>query len=78
MHTTTMTIIRIHPKDNVAIAVTDLPVGAIHTEDSTTITLRENIRRGHKLALAPISAGEIVIKYGFPIGRATCNIQPGE
>lgn len=34
--------------------------------------------RGHKVALRNIAAGEEVIKYGFPIGRATKDIAEGE
>lgn len=34
--------------------------------------------RGHKVALRPIAKGEEVIKYGFPIGRATQDIAEGE
>jgi len=33
---------------------------------------------GHKYALRPIAAGEQVVKYGMPIGHATCPIAPGE
>lgn len=33
---------------------------------------------GHKYALTPITVGENVIKYGFPIGHATQNIAVGE
>ena len=33
---------------------------------------------GHKYALVPIKAGENVIKYGSPIGHATCDIATGE
>ena len=33
---------------------------------------------GHKYALCAIRAGENVIKYGMPIGHATCDIAPGE
>jgi altronate hydrolase len=33
---------------------------------------------GQKYALAPIAAGENVIKYGFPIGHATQDIAAGE
>ena len=33
---------------------------------------------GHKYALRAIRAGENVIKYGMPIGHATCDIAPGE
>ena len=33
---------------------------------------------GHKVALRDIAAGENVIKYGFSIGHATCDIKKGE
>ena len=33
---------------------------------------------GHKYALRDIKAGENVVKYGSPIGHATCNISVGE
>ena len=33
---------------------------------------------GHKYALREIAVGEDVVKYGMPIGHATCTIRPGE
>ena len=32
---------------------------------------------GHKYALRDIAAGENIVKYGMPIGRATCAIAKG-
>lgn len=58
-----MRSIRINPRDNVAVALEDLS---------------PEIRAGHKIALAGIRAGENIIKYGMPIGRATRDIQAGE
>ena len=37
-----------------------------------------NLETGHKTALVDIKAGENVIKYGCPIGHATCDIKAGE
>ena len=37
-----------------------------------------NLEDGHKYALRDISAGEDIIKYGNPIGHATCDIKKGE
>ena len=45
----------------------------IHKNDN--VEVREN---GHKYAIKPISKGENVIKYGSPIGHATCDIAEGE
>ena len=33
---------------------------------------------GHKYAIKPIKAGENVVKYGMPIGHATCDIAVGD
>ncbi|MBQ8840233.1 MAG: altronate dehydratase [Clostridia bacterium] len=45
----------------------------IHPNDN--VEIREN---GHKYALTKIKKGQDVIKYGFPIGIATCDIDIGE
>lgn len=37
-----------------------------------------NLTDGHKYALCEIKSGENIIKYGFPIGHATKDIQKGE
>ena len=37
-----------------------------------------NLADGHKYALVDIKQGENVIKYGNPIGHATCDIKAGE
>ena len=37
-----------------------------------------NLKDGHKYAISDIKAGENIIKYGCPIGHATCDIKAGE
>lgn len=66
--------IKIHPTDNVAVALKALPAG---TEFEGTTALQE-IPQGHKMALCAIGEGQQVIKYGFSIGHATGPIAPGE
>ena len=46
--------------------------------EGASVTTREDIPQGHKLALTAIPAGADVIKYGYPIGRARTEIQPGQ
>ncbi len=64
----------IHPKDNVAVALHPMRAG---TEFEGIVSLEE-IPQGHKMALHAIKAGEMIYKYGFAIGHATANIQPGQ
>jgi altronate hydrolase len=67
-------VFQIDPRDSVATALRDLEAG----EEVLGLTLAEPIAKGHKLAVRAIAAGEPVLKFGFPIGRATCAIGPGE
>ena len=69
--------IKIHPSDQVAVALTALPAGTSIETDGANILLLEDIPQGHKFALVPISKGEPVSKYGSSIGIAKENIPQG-
>lgn len=72
-------VLRLHPHDNVAVALADLPAGAtVAFDDGPPLTLRDAVPFGHKVALAAVAPGEPVIKYGEIIGLATQSIAPGE
>lgn len=60
--------IKIHPADKVAVALCPLKAGANISIDHKDLVLLEDIPQGHKFALEDLSAGESVIKYGYPIG----------
>jgi len=72
-------LLRLHPNDNVAVALADLLTGAtVTTDDGPPLTLRDAVPFGHKVALTAIAAGEPVVKYGETIGLATQPIAPGD
>ncbi|MCG8156514.1 altronate dehydratase [Brenneria goodwinii] len=70
--------IKIHSLDNVAVALRDLEQGETVSVGNQTVTLRQNVARGHKFALEVIAPGGMIIKYGLPIGHALAAIAPGE
>lgn len=70
-------IIKIHPNDNVAVALKPITAGAVITAGAETVTTIEEIPQGHKFAVRPIKEGEEIIKYGFRIGYAKENIKEG-
>lgn len=72
-----MNVIRLHPRDNVAVALEDVAQGQALTVDGIELTAAGNVQRGHKIALAPIPAGEKIIKYGCAIGLAKEDIPAG-
>ena len=70
--------IQIQAQDNVAVALQNLSAGTvIHLADKEII-LKQDIPRGHKFAVKDIAAQENIIKYGYPIGHATCDIASGD
>ncbi len=73
-----MELIRIHPKDNVGVAVRVLAPGQALAAGATAVVTRQPIPAGHKVALFPIAAGEDVVKYGYPIGKARADIAAGD
>lgn len=73
-----MTLLQINPQDNVAVALHPMKAGDSLTAGSVEVTAEQDIVTGHKIALRAIAKGEKIVKYGFPIGFATEDIQPGQ
>lgn len=71
-------LIRINPQDCVAVALSPVGKGETLTVDGITVTALADIPAGHKIALRDLRRGEPVIKYGYPIGAATRDVEKGE
>lgn len=67
----------VEPSDNVAVVIQDVNEGDIVETGKVCIKARECIKQGHKIALVDIKKGDMVKKYGVPIGRAIINIKCG-
>jgi (2R)-sulfolactate sulfo-lyase subunit alpha len=73
------------PRDSVAVVVVEgvkagmEMQGWIMDDDRlTTLTARQDIPIGHKVALRDMSHGETVVKYGIDMGRVIAPIAAGE
>ena len=71
-------VMRLSPRDNVAVALRPLKSGETVTLDGATIKIGRHIAVGHKFAARAIDKGEIILKYNCPIGTAISRIAPGE
>ena len=69
--------IRIHAKDNVAVALTPLSKGEECVFGDLKVVLKEDVEQGHKFTLRDIAKDEDIIKYGTPIGHATEDVASG-
>ena len=71
-------IIQVHSDDNVAVALEDLVKGATITINDLDVVLNEDVGRGHKIALASLTKGQQIFKYGYSIGTITNDITVGD
>lgn len=70
-------IITVHPKDSVVVAVRTMPAGTVVELGTHIVTALHEVPAGHKMAVRDHAAGDVVIKYGMPIGTATEPIAAG-
>ena len=71
-------VLILNPADNIAICLTDMQAGQELAQDNLTLTIKQSIPRGHKVATADIKKGDGIIKYGERMGHATKDITRGE
>lgn len=70
--------LRIHPSDNVAVALEAAEAGETVTAGGTAVAARDAVPFSHKIAIEEIAAGGPVRKYGVAVAFATRAIVPGE
>ena len=73
-----MVAIRLSPLDNIVVLARSVGAGEPIEVEGRSVTVRKPLGLGHKVALLQIARGENILKYGVPIGSATCDIEPGE
>lgn len=70
---------RLSPADNVATVLRAIAAGEeVRLGGGDRLWARDAVPLCHKIALRPIGAGEVVLKYGHPIGIATGPVEIGQ
>jgi len=70
-------ILKVHPKDNVIVALQDLQAGQVVELNGVTYTVQENIKAKHKFFENDMRAGDAVIMYGVLVGKAQNDLSKG-
>ena len=70
-------VLKIHPNDNVIVALTDLFKGETITLDGQSYTLTENIAAKHKFAMYDFEVGSEIKMYDVLVGKANQPILKG-
>ena len=72
-----MEYIKIHTKDNVLVALQDLPAGTVLQYNGSSLVLHDQVNAKHKIFVADMNPGDEVIMYGVLVGKATSFIPKG-
>ena len=71
-------ILRIHSRDNIIVALTNLSKGDIVELNGVSISLVSDVKAKHKFAMRNFAVGEEIYMYGVVVGKAKNKIGKGE
>jgi altronate hydrolase len=69
--------LKVHPKDNVLVALVDLHQGELIIDGDETYELKDNVPAKHKFVLQDLSPGDQIIMYGVLVGKAQLFVERG-
>ena len=70
-------VVKMHPNDNVLVALTDLNKGESVVFEGQTFLLQDRIKAKHKFYTSDLSTGDEVIMYGVLVGKVQNNVLQG-
>ncbi len=68
---------KVHPDDNVLVALTDLSKGEAVNFNGEAFILQDNIPAKHKFVTTDLNTGDVVVMYGVMVGKAQSAIPKG-
>lgn len=70
-------VLKVHPKDNVLVALTSLSNGVVVSYNGEEFTMKEDIPAKHKFFTQDMKTGDAIIMYGVLVGKAQLDIAKG-
>src|SRR5580692_9131793 len=70
-------VLKVHPADNVLVALTNLEKGALVSFEGEEYRIAENIKAKHKFATVDLAPGDSIMMYGVLVGKAQQQIKRG-
>ncbi|RYE18474.1 MAG: altronate dehydratase, partial [Sphingobacteriaceae bacterium] len=70
-------VLKVHPQDNVIVALTDLPQGTVINHDDKTYITTDNVQAKHKFAAQNFNPNDDITMYGVLVGKAQNFIPAG-
>ncbi|MFT3844180.1 MAG: altronate dehydratase family protein [Lacibacter sp.] len=72
------TVLKVHPSDNVLVALKDMVKGDTVTWQNDTVLMQEDVAGKHKIFLHDLKPGDKIIMYGVTVGTAAVEVHRGE
>src|SRR5262245_24588568 len=69
--------LKIHPDDNVLVALKNLPSGTTIPFGNDTVILQQDVNAKHKFFINDMNIGDEVIMYGTLVGRVQSKLLKG-
>ena len=70
-------VLKVHPKDNVIVALRDLEKGEIIAFEGSEYEMQEKVQAKHKFYTEDLSKGSEVIMYGVLVGKVQYDVKKG-
>src|ERR1700748_969281 len=70
-------VLKVHPADNVLVALVNLEKGRVVPFEGQEYTIQETVKAKHKFAIVDLAAGDSIIMYGVLVGKAQQPIKKG-
>lgn len=70
-------VVRLDPKDNVLVALTDLEKGKTISFEGASFLMQETIKAKHKIYMSDFQMGDEIYMYGVLVGKVQCNVAKG-
>lgn len=70
-------VLKIHPKDNVLVALTNLKKGEVIEHDGNSYTLVDDVDAKHKFFINDMKAGDSIYMYGVLVGKLQFDVPGG-
>ena len=64
-------MLRIHTKDNVIVALTDLSKGDVISYEGNEYVLKTDVPAKHKFVVTDLNEGDLIYMYGVLVGATT-------
>ncbi|SCY41540.1 altronate hydrolase [Nonlabens sp. Hel1_33_55] len=70
-------LIKVHPEDNVAVALVDISAGDVISFEDQAIVAVTDVKAKHKISLVDLEEGDKIFMYGVLVGKASLPVAKG-